>query len=190
VHALDFETDLRTDAYREKSPFAQIPAIDDDGFVLAESGAILLYLAEKAGAITAADVRRRYEVTRWCIAALSTLEPPMTVLNLLVLSRSPDVETKARLTGWVEMRLGTLDERLGEHAYLIDDTFTVADVLVVTMLRSLAGLGIVERFANVCAYLARCEQRPAWQRVLDAQEDRLHARRGAGRRTIPERLAH
>jgi len=189
VHALDFETDLRTDAYKEKSEFGQVPALDDGGFVLAESGAILLYLAEKAGAITAADVRRRYEVTRWCIAALSTLEPPMTVLNLLVISRSQDTEMKARLTQWVEMRLEAIDERLGEHAYIIDDTFTVADVLVVTMLRMLGGLGIVEKFANVRAYLARCEQRPAWQKVLDAYEDRLHAKRGAGRRTIPERLA-
>jgi glutathione S-transferase len=189
VHALDFETDLRTDSYKQKSDFGQIPAIEDEGFVLSESGAILLYMAEKAGAITAADVRRRYEVTRWCIAALSTLEPPMTVLNLLVISRSPDTETKALLTQWVEMRLDNIDKRLNEHAYIIDETFTVADVLVVTMLRMLAGLGIVEKFANVRAYLTRCEERPAWQKVLDAYEDRLHAQRGTARRTIPERLA-
>ena len=106
----------------------------------------------------------------------------VTVLNLLVISRSPDTEMKPRLTQWIEMRLEAIDERLGEHAYIIDETFTVADVLVVTMLRMLGGLGIVEKFANVRAYLARCEQRPAWQKVLDAYEDRLHATRGAGRR--------
>lgn len=188
VQPLDFATELRTDAYRAKNVFAQIPTIDDDGFVLTESGAILLYLAEKAGAITAADVRRRYEVTRWCIAALSTLEPPMTVLSLLLMSRSPDEQTKTRLTQWVEMRLATMDERLAAQPYVVGDTFTVADVLVATMLRMLTGLGMVEKRPSLRAYRDRCEARPAWQKVLDEHEDRLGATRGAGRRSIPERL--
>jgi glutathione S-transferase len=138
--------------------------------------------------VLSGDVRRRYEVTRWCIAALSTLEPPMTVLNLLVISRSPDTATVKMLTRWVATRLGQIDARLAEHAFMVDDTFSVADVLVVTMLRMLGGLDIVEKFANVTAYLARCEQRPAWQRVLDAYEDRLGVARGTARRTLAQRL--
>ena len=57
-----------------------------------------------------------------------------------------------------------------------------------TVLRQLDGLGIVDRFEHVTGYKQRCEQRPIWQRVLDAQEDRLGVPRNAGRRTIPERV--
>lgn len=190
VHGLDFQTDLDTAEYRKRSDFAQVPAIDDDGFVLAESGAILLYLAEKAGAITAADIRRRYEVTRWCIAALSTIEPVVIVVNAIALSKASDPGSKHQLvqmTRLTELRLTALDHRLGEHDYIVDGTFTVADILLVTVLRMIKGLGIVEQFASVRAYLDRCESRPAWPKVLDAYEDRLHAPRGSARRSIPER---
>jgi glutathione S-transferase len=192
VQGLDFQKDLDTDEYRKRSDFAQVPSIDDDGYVLAESGAILLYLAEKAGAITAADVRRRYDVTRWCIAALSTIEPAVIVVNALALSKASDVGSKhqlAQMTRLTEMRLTALDHRLGEHDYIVDGTFTVADILLVTVLRMLKGLGIVEQFADVRAYVDRCEKRPAWTKVLDAYEDRLHAPRGSARRGIPERLS-
>jgi len=192
VHGLDFEKDLDTADYKKHSDFGQVPSIEDDGFILAESGAILLYLAEKAGAITARDVRRRYEVTRWCIAALSTIEPAVIVVNALAMSGASDPGSKhqlAQMTRLTELRLTALDHRLGEHDHIVDGTFTVADILVVTVLRQIKGLGIIDQFANVRAYVERCEKRPAWSKVLDAYEDRLHARRGSARRTIPERTA-
>jgi glutathione S-transferase len=190
VHGLDFQTDLNTTQHRKRSDFAQVPAIDDDGFVLAESGAILLYLAEKAGAITAADIHRRYDVTRWCIAALSTIEPVVIVVNAIALSKASDAGSKhqlAQMTQLTELRLTALDHRLGEHDHIVDSQFTVADILLVTVLRMLAGLGIIEQFQTVRAYMERCEKRPAWIKVLDAYEDRLHVPRGTARRSIPER---
>jgi glutathione S-transferase len=53
------------------------PAIDDDGFTVAESGAVLHYLAEKAGKLIPADVQGRSRVVQWCFAALNTVERPM-----------------------------------------------------------------------------------------------------------------
>ena len=60
VKGLDFEFELQTEEYRQVSPFAQVPAIDDDGFVLCESGAVLLYLAEKAGTFAPRDPRGHF----------------------------------------------------------------------------------------------------------------------------------
>src|SRR6478752_961639 len=75
--------DLSTDAYRRMSPFEQIPAIDDDGIVLSESGAILLYLARKSGKLIPPDKAGRAQVVRWCFAALTTVEAPIQYLGIL-----------------------------------------------------------------------------------------------------------
>ena len=60
VHGLDLKGgELRSEDYTRISPFQQVPAIDDDGFVLTESGAIVLYLAEKGGRLMPAETRGR-----------------------------------------------------------------------------------------------------------------------------------
>jgi glutaredoxin len=69
VHALDHTGgELDSDAYRRLSPFRQVPVIDDDGFVVAESAAVVLYLAEKAGKLIPVTVRdsepRRFSTAR------------------------------------------------------------------------------------------------------------------------------
>ena len=73
VRALDHTGgELDGDAYRRISPFRQVPVIDDDGFVVAESAAVVLYLAEKAGKLIPGDVQGRTRVVQWCFAATSS----------------------------------------------------------------------------------------------------------------------
>src|SRR3954462_7147632 len=84
VHALDHTGgELDGEAYARISPFHQVPLIEDDGFVVAESAAIVLYLAEKAGRLIPADVQGRTRVVQWCFAAVSTVAPTLTALDLL-----------------------------------------------------------------------------------------------------------
>jgi hypothetical protein len=64
------------------SPFHQAPVIDDDGFIVAESGAAALYIAEKAGKLIPPDFQGRMRVTQWCFAALNTVEPPLALIAL------------------------------------------------------------------------------------------------------------
>ena len=80
--------DLNTEAYRRLSPFEQIPSIDDDGLVLSESAAILVYLAKKSGRLIPGDRDGELQVTRWCFAAMNSVEPPL--LSLLVLDWTAD----------------------------------------------------------------------------------------------------
>lgn len=84
VHALDHGAgELDSEAYGRISPFHQVPVIDDDGFVVAESAAVVLYLAEKAGKLIPADVQGRTRVLQWCFAAVSSVEPTLVCLDLI-----------------------------------------------------------------------------------------------------------
>ena len=74
--------ELNGDAYSRISPFHQIPVVDDNGFVVAESAAILLYLAEKAGKLIPDDVAGRTRVTQWCFAALTTVDTSIVLGGL------------------------------------------------------------------------------------------------------------
>src|SRR5688572_23820181 len=69
--------ETKADEFRALSPFHQIPVIEDDGMALSESGAILVYLAEKAGQI--ANPQKHADVVRWCFAALTTVEPVISM---------------------------------------------------------------------------------------------------------------
>ena len=62
--------DLSTEAYRQLSPFEQIPAIDDDGLVVSKSAAILVYLAKKSGRLIPGDLPGEAQVMLWCFGAL------------------------------------------------------------------------------------------------------------------------
>jgi glutathione S-transferase len=70
-------------AYSRMSCFHLVPVIDDDGFVVAESAAVLLYLAEKARKLIPADFEGRTRVVQWCFAALTTVERPLMEIQLI-----------------------------------------------------------------------------------------------------------
>ncbi|WP_434417939.1 glutathione S-transferase family protein [Nannocystis pusilla] len=84
VHALDHTGgELDGDAFSRISPFHQAPVIDDGGFIVAESAAVVLYLAEKAGKLIPVDVQGRTRVVQWCFAAVSTVEPTLVCLDVI-----------------------------------------------------------------------------------------------------------
>src|SRR4051812_1889128 len=83
-HGLDQTAgELEGPAYSKINYFHQIPSIDDDGFVLTESAAILLYLAEKVQKLIPSDFKGRMRVTQWSFAAVSTVAPTLNYLELM-----------------------------------------------------------------------------------------------------------
>jgi glutathione S-transferase len=161
--------DLSADAYRLLSPFAQIPSIDDEGLVLAESGAILLYLAKKSGRLIPSDVAGEAQVTRWCFAALTTVEAPLQ--SLMVHDWTADSGcAKARefLVGWVDRVFSNLELWLAKRDFIAADAFTVADILMAHVLSGgLMDDGLLKPYPAVAAYRDRCMARPAWKRTLE-----------------------
>src|ERR1700759_1040449 len=84
VHALDHTGgELDGDAYGRISPFRQAPVIDDDGFVVAESAAIALSLADKAGRLIPDAPQGRTRVAQWCFAAVSTVGTTLVCLDMI-----------------------------------------------------------------------------------------------------------
>lgn len=169
--------DLSSDAYRQCSPFEQIPAIDDGGVVLSESGAILVYLARKSGRLIPADPAGEAQVLRWCFAALDSVERPL--LALMVLDWTADGSCgkhREFLVGWVNKVFANLARWLAGREFVATDDFTVADILMAHVLS--AGVkdeGLIAPYPGLVAYRDRCLARPAWQRTIAAYSARVEA---------------
>ena len=168
--------DLNTDAYRRLSPFEQIPAIDDDGLVLSESAACLIYLAKKAGKLIPSDPAGEAQVLRWCFAAMNSVELPLLSLLLIDWAKE-DGPTKHRenTVAWANRHLTGLERWLDGREYVATDSFTVADILMAHVLTVVKDDGLIKPYPRVAGYRDRCLARPAWKRAIDSYYARVEA---------------
>ncbi len=176
VHALDHTGgELDGDAFSRISPFRQVPVIDDDGFVVAESAAVVLYLAEKAGKLIPGDVEGRTRVVQWCFAAVSSVEPTLTCIDLIDIFDSGNAahEVRAEARKIAVRWLGNLERRLEDRTWIACTDFTAADIMMAGVLRSIRKTDLMEPFPKLKAYYDRCRSRPAWQRTLGLYAERV-----------------
>jgi glutathione S-transferase len=167
--------DLDSPAYRALNPFGQIPVIDDDGVVVSESAAILLYLARKSGKLMPRDLAGEAQVLRWSVAAVTTIEVPVLSLWFVNLSGGKGSKPSGALHGWAEMRLKQLDGWLTDRQFIATQDFTVADILMTHVLDAGADQQMLKPYPNILAYRKRCTERPAWKKTLDAYRERVEA---------------
>ncbi|MET0351646.1 MAG: glutathione S-transferase family protein [Rhizobacter sp.] len=163
--------EMKAPAHRERNPFGQIPTYEDGDLKLFESGAIVLHIAERHAGLLPADPGARSRAITWLFAALSTVEPPIVERSMAALferDKPWHAERLAMLDDRVRVRLGELSHHLGEADWL-DGAFSVADLMMVTVLRRLGSSGLVEGFPNLAAYIARGEARPAYRRAFADQ---------------------
>ena len=176
VHALDHAGgELDGEAYRRISPFRQVPVIDDDGFIVAESAAVVLYLAEKAGKLIPADVEGRTRVVQWCFAAVGSVEPTLTCLDLVGMFDADRAAARlhAELPKLAGRWLGELERRLDGREWIACSEFTAADIMMSGVPRGIRRTDLMDAFPTLKAYYARCMARPAWQRTLALYAERL-----------------
>jgi len=161
-----------TPEYRALQPFGQVPIFEEEGFVLFESGAIVLHIGERSEALLPKDPKVRARATQWLIAALNSIEPH--VMNVVVLDLFYADQEWAKLRrpsaeAFLRHRLGSLSKALGDKAFLDGDRFTAGDLMMTTVLRILKHTDFVSGDPRLSAYVERCTARPAFQRALDAQ---------------------
>jgi glutathione S-transferase len=156
--------------YRDLQPFGQVPLFEENGFVLFESGAIVLHIAERSDALLPKDPQLRARAQQWLIAALNSIEPFVMNVALIDLFYANEEWAKLRrpsALAFLEKRLAALAKKLGSKPYLDGERFTAGDLMMTSVLRILADVTV--RHAPLGDYVARCTARPAFKRALDAQ---------------------
>jgi glutathione S-transferase len=164
-------SEMKEPPHRALHPFGQIPTYEEGDLVLFESGAIVFHIAERHGGLLPDDANARARAITWMFAALSTLEPPIVDREIATFLERDKTWFEQRLSmikDRIRARLRELSARLGEADWL-DGGFSAGDLLMVSVLRRLAGSDLLGEYPNLSAYVARGEARPAFRRAFDAQ---------------------
>jgi GST-like protein len=182
AHRIEFDADgTGSPAYRSLNPNGKIPAIiDPDGLGgkpmgLFESGAILLYLAEKTGRLLPADPAARYQTIQWVFFQVGAVGPMFGQLGYFHKFAGREIADKRPLERYREETkrlLGVLDGRLEGRDWIMGDDYTIADIALIGMVRNVIGyyeareLVGFDALTHVPAWLERGLARPAVQRGL------------------------
>jgi glutathione S-transferase len=162
------EGEQREPWYLALNPNGRIPTIvdrDEDGFAVFESGAILIYLAEKTGRLLPADPRGRSRVLQWLMFQMGGIGPMQGQANVFFRYAPERIEYAIRRYQDETARLyRVLDARLAESEYLAGD-YSVADVATWPWVRIHGWAGVdVDRMPHLQRWLAAIGARPAVQR--------------------------
>ena len=181
-HFVDFGSDAqKSPEFVALNPNGKIPAIlDPDGpggapLALFESGAILLYLAEKTGQFLPADPVLRLQAIQWVMFQMGGVGPMFGQLGFFVKFAGKDFEDKRprdRYVAETKRLLGVMDSALAGRDWFVGDAYSIADIALLGWVRALVdfyGAGDLVGFGdfrNVGAWLERGLARPAVQRGL------------------------
>ena len=161
-----------TPEYLARNPNGLVPTIDDDGFILWESNAIVRYLCAKhgAGKLWPSDLAPRADADRWMDWQQTTLAPPMGVLFRGLLRQPPEVIDAEQMNGAMQkataaMRI--LDAQLALHSFVAGDTLTMGDIALGNAAHRWFSLPRERpELPNVAKWYARLNDRPAYRQHI------------------------
>ncbi len=158
--------------YTKLNPNGLIPTIDEDGFVLWESNAIVRYLAAKHanGTIFPADLRVRADADRWMDWQATVLAPQIAVVLMQSVRTPPEKRDNAALAAACQFardKAGVLDAALAGRNYIAGAGFTMGDIaLGQWMWRYVSLVPDRPKHANLEAWYARLQERPAFRKIV------------------------
>lgn len=152
-------------------PFGQVPWLTEGDISVFESGAMLLYVAEKSEALMPGHIKARNEVREWVFAALASVEAATQPWSIMKFSGfDGDNPAWAFFDNFVDLRLKRMEAVLSEHEWLVANRFTAADILMADVLRLMDRFGKLADYPACKAYVARATARPAF---IKAHADQL-----------------
>ncbi|MFM9850744.1 MAG: glutathione S-transferase family protein [Hyphomicrobiaceae bacterium] len=182
-HLVDFgKNDQLTPEFRSLNPNGKIPAIIDPNgpagkpLGLFESGAILVYLADKTGKLAPTDAARRYETLQWVFFQMAFIGPMFGQVGFFHKFAGREFEDKRPLERYrdeAKRLLGVMEARLDGRQWIMGDDYTIADISMLGWVRNLIGfygardLVVFDTLTHVPAWLERGLARPAVQRGLE-----------------------
>ncbi|KMO28741.1 glutathione S-transferase [Methylobacterium variabile] len=183
AHAVNIgKNETWTPEFLSLNPNGKIPAILDPAgpggkpLALFESGAILLYLAEKTGRLIPSDPAGRYETAQWVFFQMAAVGPMFGQLGYFHKFAGREIEDKrplARYRDESKRLLGVLETRLAGRDWIMGEAYTIADIALLGWVRNLIGfyeareLVDFDALTHVPAWLERGLARPAVQRGLE-----------------------
>ena len=192
VKVIDFATnEQKADWYVKLNPNGRIPALLDDGFALFESGAILMYLAEKTGKFLPHDVQGRSRVIQWLMFQMSGVGPMMGQANVFLRYFPEKIQAAIdRYQREVTRLFGVMDKQLATHEYIAGG-YSIADMALWPWVSGYEWSGVsVDEFAHLKRWLTLVGDRPAVQagRDVPIKRDRA-AEIEAAKKTGPKMLS-
>ncbi len=173
VHRLDLmKGEQKQQWFLDICPNGRVPAIVDDGFAVFESGAILVYLAEKTGQLMPVDAASRSRVMQWLMFQMGGVGPMMGQANVFFRYFPEKIPAAiARYQGECRRLFTVLDGQLGKTEYLAGD-YSIADIANWCWTRTASWSGVeVDGLPNLARWQAAIAARPAAQRGVTVPED-------------------
>jgi GST-like protein len=182
VHPVDVFSGKQFDAaFLALNPNAKVPVIvDPDGpggkpYTCFESGAILLYLAEKTGKLLPAGTAAKYDAIQWLMTQMSTVGPMFgQFVHFLRFAPAGNDYSKSRYQTQAIRVSEVIDQRLAGNAYLAGAEYSVADIASYPWLRNvpaLLGAEVAAKFPNVTRWVNAINERSAVKKALAAVEE-------------------
>ena len=192
VRVIDFSAmEQKADWYVKLNPNGRIPTLEDEGFTLFESGAILIYLAEKTGKFLPKGVQERSRELQWLMFQMSGIGPMMGQANVFFRYFPEKIQPVIeRYQREVTRLFGVLERQLATHEY-VAGAYSIADMALWPWVSGHDYSGVsVEEFPSLKRWLALVGARPAVQagRDVPIKRDRA-AEIEAARQAAPKMLA-
>ncbi len=181
VHPIDLaQGEQKTEAFLRLNPNGRIPAIVDrgnDDFAVFESGAILIYLAEKTGRLMPSDTKGRSLVMQWLMFQMGGIGPMMGQANVFF-RYFPEKITPAieRYQNESRRLFEVLERRLGESEWLAGPDYSIADIANWCWVRTYKWSGVsIEGLPQLRRWLDAMKARPACRRGIEVPQRAPHA---------------
>ena len=174
VRRIDLTTgEQKQQWYLDICPNGRVPAITDHDFAVFESGAILIYLAEKTGLFMPVTAHARSKVIQWLMFQMGGVGPMMGQANVFFRYFPEKIPAAiARYQGEVRRLFTVIDGQLGKTEYLAGDDYSIADIATWCWTRTAAWSGVsTEGLPNLERWHAAIDGRPGAQRGIIVPED-------------------